>query len=284
MNKGIWSIILFALVTAGCGFAGHALDLAVGQTQDPMQSPGVLIWLASPLLASLLLRWLGKQGWEDFGLRPNLLQGWKWYLFAVLLVPVISVLVIGAGAVTGALRLNGFQAQGLPAFLALTGALFAGTMVKNIFEEFAWRGYLTPRLAALKVHPLISALITGVIWASWHIPYYLFFLSPATIQQQTSLSVPALIGLAFVILPVQALVYGELRLLSQSVWSVWLLHTLANALGFALISGGFVAFSGALPEVIITPSTEGMLYTLLMGLVGWGLYQNRRRACAKGGF
>jgi membrane protease YdiL (CAAX protease family) len=278
MNKGSWSIILFGLVTAGCGFAGHALNLAAGQTQDPMQSPGVLLWLVSPLAANLLLRWLGKEGWSDFGLRPNLLKGWKWYLAALLIAPAVSVLILGAGTVTGTLGLDSFQVQGFRAFLALTGSLFTGSMVKNIFEEFAWRGYLTPRLAALKVNPLISALVTGVIWASWHVPYYLFFLSPETMQQQTALSVPALIGLAFILLPVQALVYGELRLLSQSVWSTWLLHNLANALSFALVSGGFVAFSGALPGVVITPSTEGILYTLLLGLIGWGLYQYRRRA------
>ena len=36
--------------------------------------------------------------------------------------------------------------EGFAAFLPFLGAAFVGAMAKNIFEEFAWRGYLTPRL------------------------------------------------------------------------------------------------------------------------------------------
>jgi membrane protease YdiL (CAAX protease family) len=247
-----------------------------------MQSLGVLIWLISPLAANLLLRWLGKEGWKDFGISPNLKSGWRWYLVALLTIPVISLVMIGLGALFGSTAVPGLSAQGLSAFLSLLGAGIAGNLVKNLFEEFAWRGYLTPRLEALHANPVVSAIVTGVIWTSWHIPYYLYFLSQTARQSQTSLSVPVLILLAFIILPMEAFAYGELRLLSKSVWPCWLMHTLANAFSFTLVTGGFVILSKDFSSVLLSPGTEGIGYSLLMALTGWGLHQYRMRSLQAG--
>ena len=281
MNKSIRNILLFAAVTFGCGFIGNAIN-NLYQPPDPMQSLGVLIWLASPLAANLLLRSLGKDGWKDFGIKPNLISGWRWYLAALLIIPVISMVMVGLGMAFGVTSAAGFSAGRAGAFIPLLGAGIAGSLAKNLFEEFAWRGYLTPRLAALQANPFVSAVVTGVIWACWHIPYYLYFLSPAVIREQTFLSVPALILLSFIALPMQAFAYGELRLLSKSVWTAWLMHTIANAVPLALVTGGFVTLTGNISSLLLTPGTEGIGYSLLMGLVGWGLYQYRMQAIKRG--
>jgi membrane protease YdiL (CAAX protease family) len=148
-------------------------------------------------------------------------------------------------------------------------------MVKNIFEEFAWRGYLASRLEHTPAGTRLKALITGWVWAGWHIPYYLYFLDRSALQSQTALSMPALIGLAFLIMPGQALLYNELRLISGSVWPAWLMHNAANALSFALVTGGSVAVSNRFVHVLLTPGTEGILYSLLAGLLGWYLHRRR---------
>jgi len=277
MDKLQRNILIFAVITIGCGFMGNAIN-SLYQPQDSMQSLGVLIWLVSPLAANLLLRSLGKDGWKDFGLAPNLKSGWRWYLIALLIIPVISLVMILLSVLSGAATAVGFSTQGINTFISVLGAGMAGNMVKNIFEEFAWRGYLTPRLDVLKANPFVNSIVTGIIWASWHIPYYLYFLSPAVLKQQTSLSVPVLILISIIVLPMQAFAYGELRLLSKSVWSTWLLHNIANAFSFALVSGGFVMLSGNLSSILLTPSSEGVGYSVLMGLIGWGLYKKRIRS------
>lgn len=282
MNKTLRNLIIFTVVAIGGGFLGIALD-RLSPPPDPMQGLGVLVWLVSPLAANLLLRALGGDGWKDFGLGLNLKSGWMWYLVALLIIPLVTLPTLGLGALFGVVSLSGFATQGISAFLSLMGAAFGAAMAKNIFEEFAWRGYLTPRFEALKLHPFVNSILTGFIWAGWHVPYYLYFLDRAVLQEHTSLSVPAFILLAFLVMPFHALAYGELRLLSKSVWTVWLLHNVANAISLTLISNGFVILTRDFSGVLLSPGTEGIVHSLLMGLIGLGLYQYRRRTSARRG-
>jgi membrane protease YdiL (CAAX protease family) len=276
MNRSIRNIMIFGAVTLACGFLGHAIN-TLYHPSDPMQSVGVLIWLVSPLATNLLLRSIGRDGWKDSGFALHIKSGWPWYLMALIIVPAISFVIIAIGNLIGVSTSNGFSSQGMKTFLSLLVTAFAGSMVKNLFEEFAWRGYLTPRLMSLKANPIISSIVTGFIWACWHIPYYLYFLNPLVLKDQTTLGIPALIILSFVLLPFQAFAYGELRLISKSVWTTWLLHNIANAFSFALITGGFVVLSKNYFSTLFTPDTEGIVYSLLMGAIGLWLYGIRSR-------
>jgi membrane protease YdiL (CAAX protease family) len=270
LNKSIRNLIIFAVVTAGAGFVGLALDRAAG-TPDPQAGPGILLWLVAPVAAALLLRAFGGDGWQDFGFWPRLKASWAWYVTGMLMVVVVFALSTGVGLLAGTATLAG---PGLAAFLPLVGTAFAASLVKNVFEEVAWRGYLTPRLAALRLNPAFMYVLTGLVWASWHIPYYLFFMDRAMLAANTTLSAPALILVSFFILPFHALAYGELRFISGSVWPGVFMHTLANAIGFVLIGEGFVRSSG---NFLLSPSGDGLLYTLLFGLAGLGLYLYRTR-------
>ena len=44
-----------------------------------------------------------------------------------------------------------------------------GNFIKNIFEEFSWRGYLTPKLIELNLNDWYIYIISGFIWALWHL-------------------------------------------------------------------------------------------------------------------
>jgi hypothetical protein len=162
------------------------------------------------------------------------------------------------------------------------GAAFGAAAAKNLFEEFAWRDYLTPRFAALGLHLMLNAILTGVIWASSHVPYYLYFLDHAVLQAHTPLSVAPFIRLAFVVLPFHAFAYGELRQASRTVWTTWLLHTVANAISLTMLSTGFVTVTGDKWGVLLSPGAEGVLVALAMGLIGYVLYRSRTARRAAG--
>jgi hypothetical protein len=251
-----------------------ALD-GLSPPQNPMEGLGILVWLVSPLAAHLILRAVAGDGWKDFGIRPNLKSGWVWYMVALLLAPLATLMTLALGAVAGAVSFSGFAEQGYGAFLPQVGGVFVAVMVKNVFEEFAWRGYLTPRFEALGLHPIANSIFTGFIWAGWHVPYYLYFLDRAELQANTSLSVSAFISMSFLVLPFHAFAYGELRLASKTVWTAWLLHNVSNAISLPLLSSAFVVLAGGYADVFLSPGTAGILYSLLIGLAGYGFYRYR---------
>jgi membrane protease YdiL (CAAX protease family) len=276
MNKTVRNLIIFSLFTAGGGWLGIWLNQVTGNTMPPMQSLGALVWLASPALSGFLLRALGGDGWKDSGFGLNLISGWKWYLVAILVYPLIALLVFGLASIFGFISADGFAAQGFGAYLSVVGVMFAGSLMKNFFEEFAWRSYLTPRLDAANVHPILNHLITGVLWWSWHLPYYYYFLDRATLESALTTSVPVFLAIGLFVMFPTAILFGELRLISKSTWTVFLLHNVINAFSMPLIINGFIKVNGAM-GVIFTPTNEGIVTSLLMGAAGLLLYQRRMK-------
>ncbi|MBK8618243.1 MAG: CPBP family intramembrane metalloprotease [Anaerolineales bacterium] len=276
MNKIIRNIIIVALFTVGGGWLGIWLNGVTGNTQPPMQSLGALVWLTTPALSGILLRALGGDGWKDSGFGLNLLSGWKWYLVAILVYPLAALLTFGLGALLGIVSADGFAAQGFNAYLSVAGTMFIGSLMKNIFEEFAWRGYLTPRLEAANIHPLLNHLIVGILWWSWHLPYYYYFLDRNVLTSSITTSIPAFLVIGLLVLFPTAILFGELRLISKSVWPVFVLHNVINALSMPLLINGFIKVNGPLAAVF-TPTNEGIITSILFGAAGLALYQYRMK-------
>jgi len=276
MNKTIRNLFIFALFTAGGGWLGIWLNNLTGNTNPPMQSLGALIWLTSPLLVGFLLRAFGGDGWKDAGFGLNLPSGWMWYLAAILIYPLTALVTFSIASVLRAVSTDGFVAHGLGTYATAAGIIFFSSLMKNVFEEFAWRGYLTPRLDAAKVRPMLNHLMVGILWWSWHLPYYYYFLDRSILQASitTSISIFLIIGLFNLILT--SILFGELRLLSKSVWPVFILHNIINALSMPLIIGGFIKLNGTM-GVIFTPTNEGILTAILFGVEGLILYQYRMK-------
>ena len=266
----IRNLIIFTIVTLGSGWLGLAVDRATA-APNPQQGLGLLLWILLPAATGLLLRAVGGDGWQDAGIKLHLPTGWRWYAVALLIFPLVSLLLLGLGYGVGAFSLPGFATQGLGAFVALVAVAFAASFVKNILEEFAWRGYLTARFAALNLHPFANHLLTGLIWASWHIPYWLYFVD---VQTFTTLSRPTFIGLAMLTLIITAITYGELRLLSKSVWPTVVLHSVANAITATFLLNGFIKLNGWL-GVVFSPGNDGVIHAILFTVLGIGLYQYR---------
>jgi membrane protease YdiL (CAAX protease family) len=274
-KKILRNLGIFIAAALGIGWLGIALDKAIGNTTPP-QGLGILLWILVPMATGLLLRALCGDGWTDSGIRPNIKSGWTWYLAALLAFPLASLAVFGLGSLTGAFSLPGFEDQGMATFISLALAAFGSVFIKNIFEEFAWRGYLTPRFEALGLHPIINHLLTGVVWAGWHVPYWLYFVDRTQMRQFTQLEMPAFILLGFFTIAVMAVTFGELRLLSKSVWPTVVLHSVANAVTQTLLFHELLKLNGSW-GILLSPGNDGIVCCILFGLIGVGLYLYRTK-------
>ena len=274
MNKTIRNLVFFAFFTVGGGWLGIWLNNLSGNTQPPMQSLGALIWLTSPALVGILLRAFGGDGWKDAGFGLNLISAWKCYLLAFLAYPLAALLTFVVALGFKAIKIDGFVTQGFGAFASAVGVIFLGSLMKNIFEEFAWRGYLTPRLDAAGIPPMINHLIVGILWWSWHLPYYYYFLDRTVLMSYITTNIPVFLIIGIFVLFPTAILFGELRLKSKSVWPVFILHNVLNALSMPLLINGFIKLNGPLSS-FFTPTNEGILVSIFFGLMGWFLYKNR---------
>ncbi|MFN8381621.1 MAG: CPBP family intramembrane glutamic endopeptidase [Anaerolineales bacterium] len=276
MNKVIRNIIIVALFTVGGGWLGIWLNNITGNTSAPMQSLGALVWLTTPALSGIFLRAFGGDGWKDSGFGLNLISGWKWYLVAILVYPLAALLTFGLAALFGIASADGFATQGFGAYLSTAGVMLVGSLMKNIFEEFAWRGYLTPRLEAAKVHPILNHFIVSILWMSWHLPYYYYYLDRAILNSAITTSVPIFLITGYIVMFPTAILFGELRLLSKSVWPIFILHNVINALSMPLLINGFIKLNGPL-GFVFSPTNEGVITAILFGAAGWMLYQYRMK-------
>ncbi|HJS20709.1 MAG TPA: type II CAAX endopeptidase family protein [Anaerolineales bacterium] len=103
--------------------------------------------------------------------------GWKWFLVAFLLQPLLMVLgvygnVLVSGVAPDYSEIIAYQIFGESATLWLfIVPFFLIDFIAN-GEEIGWRGYALPRLQA-RHSALIATLTLGLIWGVWHLPKFL---------------------------------------------------------------------------------------------------------------
>ncbi|WKZ35617.1 MAG: CPBP family intramembrane metalloprotease [Anaerolineales bacterium] len=269
MNHSIRNLIIFIMVVILCGWIGVWLNTQI-PSPSPQESLGLLIFILAPLLTVFLLRGFGGDGWADFGLRLNLKGNWGWYALAVLIYPVTIILTFSLSLLSGASIPERSLSDLLPIFLFG----IAASLVKNIGEEFAWRGYLTPRFKAIGLSDFNNHMLTGLIWGVWHIPYWIFLLGSDIIGSYTSIGMTGFIVLGLVGIFPTALVLGELRLKTDSLWPSFIAHNITNALSAPLILEGFIKFKPGM-EFIFSPNTDGVIMIALFWAIGlWMLRRN----------
>lgn len=238
------------------------------------QSGGLamLIWLVVPVAMALALSLAeGKDAVRSLGLAPRFAGNGALYLIAQLVPVGLIAALFGVALYAGNLSLTP-MAPGLIAAAALPIALFS--LFKNLFEELAWRGFLTARFERAGVHDLVADLLTGLIWASWHLPYWLAFLSVEQVRAQAGLSPGGLVALGFIALPLQALFFGELRRASGSFWLAWLGHTAANAAAAVTLGSGWAVLTGS-GFALCVPGAQGLGFSLALAAIGLGLRARR---------
>jgi len=140
----------------------------------------------APTVANIATRLITHEGWSNKLLWPKLRRGWPFYL-AALILPAVATIVGGAiyylffpgrfdPSMTYALEELGLvplaEYANPWAFLIATSAytiLMSMTAVPLMLgEEFGWRAYLLPKLMPLGGRKAV--LVVGAIWAVWHWP------------------------------------------------------------------------------------------------------------------
>jgi uncharacterized protein len=251
MNKYPNGMIIYIIITFGMawGIWGIALLSGLRPADGLAFQAAIFPGIVTPALAAVIVRrWVTREGFTDARLRPNL-RRWQPYLLAWFLpLIVIAVVVLFAygfnlslpdyslqrGYVeqTGAQAPEGFRFLHLLLVTVLAAPLLAPLMLG---EEFGWRGYFQPRLFPRR--PLFGALLTGLIWALWHLPLHL-----AGYHLYGSASVIATIPLMLTYSVLLSILFGWLQQRAGSVWAPALAHAAANMLGAnlaaALFAGG----------------------------------------------
>lgn len=183
--------------------------------------------LSSSLAAIVLVVIEGRRG----GLRELLGRGliWRvgiqWWIFALFFMIVPSVASLYLYRLLGgpAVDWSGLQ----PLYTVVPMFIFL-TIAAGIGEEFGWRGFLLPRLQS-RHNALVSGLIVGVAWATWHVPLFFIKGTSQYEQQLTGGLLPAILGYAVFVI-------------AQSVQFTWLFN---NTKGSVLLAAVFHGASNA---------------------------------------
>ena len=267
-KRTLRNVILFSFVAVVCGWMGVGVDKVLGQPSN-LESLGALIFISSPILCMVLLRLFGGDGWKDLPLKPNFRRNARWYLFAIVVYPVVIGITLFVGKLFGWVDVSKFS---IAAYFPVFIAAFLPQCLKNIFEESVWRGYLTVKVEQLTQNEWLVYLVVALVWQVWHLPYYLILLDDAYLASFFPFGNVLFVVISFVVIGVWTIMYTEIFFLSRSLLLVVLMHAMEDALN-PLISDGFAVVS---PDKALLVSPSFGLIPLLLYLV-IGLWLRRIR-------
>ncbi len=268
----IRNLTIFTIAITVLGWLSLGVDALIGAT-SPEESLSMLLWIVTPAAISLLLRGFAGDGWKDLGIRPRFKGNGRWYAISILVYPVAVAIVLVLGLVFGVTTVRDAGTNAADIIVQALIALLIKEVIVNILEEFAFRGYLAPKVYSLGLNVWLGHVLVGLIWGTWHLPV-LRLIAPYTSESLWTLVPRFLIGTI-----AASLVYGEIRLRTDSVWPAVLMQTAGGiavslAMTFDLFS--IKPSSGFL----FHPVVEGTFTIVLFALVGIGLVTRRKQHTA----
>jgi membrane protease YdiL (CAAX protease family) len=211
----LWGLFVFDVLKMPAG---------VG-TQDVEASPMLLLVAITPFgptIAGFVVTAMteGRAGVRRLWGRVWRDQRIGWLLVALTFYPALKFI---ANLVARTLDGQAYPVLAHASVWMFIPPLIANTLISGgMSEEFGWRGYVLPRFQA-KWNALISSVVLGVIWASWHIP--LFFI-PEDEHSQVFFW-----GWAPRIVALSVLITWVFNNANGSVLAAMLFHGAANASG-----------------------------------------------------
>ncbi|MNM64372.1 CAAX amino terminal protease self- immunity [compost metagenome] len=258
-KQNIRKLIIFIIITLASGWIGVAIDTVLTE-QPEGNSLGMGLWLILPFLTGIILR-IVYRDWKNIGLKLNIRDNKKWYILSIGIYLLVTAITIGLAKIFNLIEVSNL-AKG--SFLSLAIASATGGLLKNVFEEFAWRGYLTPKLIELKLNDWYIYGISGLVWALWHVPYYLVFLPDIYFQ---SISRGNMILIGCILMVCWTIMYVEIYRITKSVWPCVLMHTVEDAVPNVMVmTGGFVSLT-KMGDILLNPIT-GVIATAIFITTG----------------
>jgi uncharacterized protein len=225
-----------------------AIGLVATQLATPSPVLSTALMMAAgfgPSLAGLAIVAIFSDGTglRDWFLRClNWRVGWRWFVFAFLLPPVVMLVALAIHRVLGGALTVPPAADHIPLAILSFGLVFL--VGGPLGEEFGWRGYAMAALSA-KLDWRAASLIIGVVWGFWHLP--LFFLASSA---QAHMPIPLFM----------------LNILAGSVVFGWLFEqTQGSVLPALVLHTSLNAWAGLL--VIVPTATSGGSYAVVTALL-----------------
>ncbi|MGH3146681.1 MAG: CPBP family glutamic-type intramembrane protease [Rubrobacter sp.] len=215
-KAAIFSVLVLCMAV-GAALVIRILELA------PSMSMWVL-WSITPTAATLIMLLVvtregySKEGWKVLGLHRLGLNVW-WIAFGgTLLITVAASALVWATPLASFVVPDGGVISNLIDFL-LEVVILALTFA--LAEEIGIRGYLLPKLLPLGRRRAL--LLSGLVWATWHMP--LILLTPVFPVGNKLISLPLFYGA----IVAASFFYGYLRIYTGSVWPASIAHAVHNA-------------------------------------------------------
>jgi membrane protease YdiL (CAAX protease family) len=264
-RKSLWLIVLFSVLVNAVAWLGPLLG---GSPSSP--GIGFIVWGTAPLLLTILLRGVTRD-WSDFGISPAFKKNVAWYIVSLLAIPVLIVLAMLAGMALSITAISDFSLGRLATTTLTALPVF---LIFAVFEEVGWRGYLAPKLASLGINRALAAALTGVVWASWHLPF---------IRELSWVYTPepmlTFISRFYLTCVALSIIFGEIREISGSFWPAVIMHGVGNAFGHPL-SADYVTVAAGWD--FLGNISNGLLFITFAGLVGAGISHVRARNVISG--
>jgi len=268
-KKTLRNVILFSLVAISCGWIGVGVNQLLGEPSN-LESLGSGIFIASPIVCMILLRLLGGDGWKDFPIKPRFKQNTRWYIFAIVVYPVVIGITLFVGKLLGWVDVSKFS---VAAYFPVFATAFLPVFIKNILEEMAFRGYLTVKMEQLTKNEWLIYVVVAFVCQIWHLPYNLIFLDDAYQATFFSYNKELFVLVSFVVIAVWTIMYTEIFFLSRSLLLVVLMHSMKDVFN-PLISEGFTVISP--DKTLLVSPLFGLIPALIYLAIGLYLRKIRK--------
>ena len=274
-NKIIRNVVVFIVVVILSGWIGVLVDSVL--TEQPKgDSPGMGIWLVTPMLAAITMTIFSKGNWNDLGFKPNFKRNIKWYFIAALVFPVVTSIVLIIGVITDWIDLSTLD---LRPFILVFSSTLLFNFIKNIFDGTPLFSYLTTKLVKLNFNDWKIYLTVGSVWGIWHLPYFLVFLPETDIQAVLPVSRAITIIIMIITMILWSVMFIELYRVTKSIWPGVVLHMVEDSLINPLVISGFISIAAG-KEILISPII-GIITSILYLLIGLGIRTYRIQASQK---